>query len=290
MRIQIRGARTLTAFTESIAKGFLEVPGGDAGFELVQIHGSPQSAEEDQAILRQLQPNSPRKILIHRPDELLLNEKLKTYFSENPKERLVFLGDLTFRDQFWKDREAYSEVVPHPFTDLTLPSREKGRYVVGAFTSWGEMRKLEHFLSLIEELKNTTLLFKVGGTLNGVPLRPGDVGANVVLSHEPFVPHFNVQLYHLHGRKRYGESSGSLHRGVSIPVIFEANGAERLEQLAVVKIAADDELKVIDFKEGARRITSLVNEGIETSLARNFQSALQNSPIHFAQAILASHP
>ena len=124
--------------------------------------------------------------------------------------------------------------------------------------------------------------FQIGGT--GLEHRL--IPPFIHVMQEPFVPHFNVQLYHLHGKKRYGESSGSLHRGISIPVIFEANRAERLEGFHAIKIKADDELQTIDFDQAARDILHLAHHGLGDILERNLTLARANYLGAFAQTLL----
>jgi hypothetical protein len=141
-------------------------------------------------------------------------------------------------------------------------------------------------LRLVEQLEkhdhSSRFSFKIGG----VGFEDFDLPKNVETTKQYFVPHFNVQLYHLHGKKRWGESSGSLHRGISVPVIFEANGAERLEGVRVVKIDADDDLRQIDFKKAADEIARIAAQGIESALACNLAAAKKNSLAAFAQNVL----
>jgi hypothetical protein len=146
------------------------------------------------------------------------------------------------------------------------------------------MRSLSHYSLLVEQLKDRDFLeFRIGG--RGV----GDfaVPSRVQLSKEYFTPHFNVQLYHLLGKKRYGESSGSLHRGISVPVIFEANGAERLEGFKAIKVDADDDLKNINFEKAAAEILALAKNGIDPVLEINKSVAQKNSVGFFARSALA---
>lgn len=278
-------------------------------FALIQIHGSPAAQVEDEKILYLARKLSCKVVyLIHRPDEALLNPFVRNDFEKNLDSKFIFLGDLIFRDPFWAERRHQSLVMPHPYLDLSLP-RPNRKIVVGAFTSWGEMRDPEHYFALIRSLnehvasqlptqsnenlnlnlnlkshsKDDDLFeFQMGGT--GLEHRL--IPPFIHVRQEPFVPHFNVQLYHLHGKKRYGESSGSLHRGISIPVIFEANGAERLEGFHAIKINADDELQAIDFDNAARDIVSLARSTIDDILKRNLTLARAHDFGTFAQTVL----
>ena len=282
MKAFIFGAQTLSKFTEAIQGGFKDLPAPD--FELWQVHASPASRLDDLRLLEHAKISNSKKIfLIHRPDELLLYPELKAFFVKNPRLSLVFLGDLVLKLPFWEERKKHITVIPHPFTDLSLPAGNK--YVIGSFTSWGEMRKLEHFIELTKVLGSEFECW-VGGTLDGRALTAGDVPSNIQVKNEFFIPHFNVQLYHLNGQKRLGESSGSLHRGVSIPVIFEANGIERTEGLKVIKIQSDLELKQIDYNQAARDISRMLPD-LNEHLNFNLECARQNQPKHFAQALMS---
>ena len=89
-------------------------------------------------------------------------------------------------------------------------------------------------------------------------------------------PLFNTQLYHLHGAVRTGESSGSVHTRACVPVIFEMNGAERVERLEVVRVpyanAADADSALFD--QAAERIVALASGGeCVRMLARNADRA-----------------
>lgn len=290
MKIQIHGARTLKSFTAMINEGFKALSEVDDQFELVQIHGSPESLVEDKFILSQLNPQ-PKIFLLHRPDEILLDSELKYFFETHPLQKIVLLGDLILKDPFWNARREFIKVIPHPFLDLNLPVKSRDQFVIGSFTSWGEMRKLEHFFSLLDELKKTSvwdsLCPRIGGTIEGTILRTSHVDHQIEVSSDFFVPHFNIQLYHLGGKKRLGESSGSLHRGVGIPVIFEANGTERLEDLRVIKVIADNELSNIDFTKAALDIEDLILKNrVDEVLLHNLASAQRNSPTLFAQKVL----
>ena len=331
MKLLILSPSTLASFTEALRFGFhqngvealenqigLESQspinfGNVANFALIQIHGSPAAKTEDENNLNRARELSCTIVyLIHRPDEALLNPILLNYFKQNLDSKFIFLGDLIFRDPFWSARRHQSLVLPHPCFDnsLPLPSR---KFIVGAFTSWGEMRDPEHFFALakclakheatlparhLSESLNSDLRdnspksnnpqvesffeFAIGGTGLDHTLIPPFIRRRL----DPFVPHFNVQLYHLHGKKRQGESSGSLHRGISIPVIFEANGAERLEGFQAIKIVADEELQTIDFDQAAREIVKLASGGIDDILIHHLKLASANHFGAFAQSVL----
>ncbi|MGZ3796067.1 MAG: hypothetical protein ACXVB1_06865 [Pseudobdellovibrionaceae bacterium] len=287
MKLQILGASTLKHFTESIIEGFLEVgveivDQSFVDFSLIQIHGSPAARAEDEKIIEASgSSKEPKAYLIHRPDEVLLHPPFKTFFESRPTAKIIFLGDLIFRFPFWADRRAFCSVIPHPYLDFSMPAPAR-KPILGAFTSWGEMRDIKHYLSLVECLKGTEIFdFRIGGT----GLDEARLPDHIQFVREPFTPHFNVQLYHLLGKKRYGESSGSLHRGISIPVIFEANGAERLEGLKAVKVEADDELKSIKFEKAATEILSLATAGIDPLLQFNREAAQLNSVRAFAKSV-----
>lgn len=284
MKIKISGASTLKRFTDNIKLGFIEsghmIVHEDEDFEIIQVHASPDSLEED---LRLLRKSSNILYLIHRPDEFLLHKAFIDFFQDYDA-KFILLGDLLFKEKFWSERKHSTFVIPHPFIDHTLPSKKEGKWVIGSYTSWGEMRKLEHLIHLALEFKNDPdVIFYAGGTLYGRPLKQADLSDGPIhFIEEMFYPHFNVQLYHLHGHKRYGESSGSLHRGISIPIIFEANGTERLEGLRVIKIEADDGLKDIDFKKAAEDIRLKIRDTISEDTDFNLAQSFKNRPSDFA--------
>ncbi len=283
----IFGASTLKHFTPALESGFKGLNLSQyPAFEIYQIHASPQSIPEDLELLKQAKSSKSRQIfLLHRPDELLLVPELRTYFEVHPESPIVVLGDLILQLDFWQARKAKISVIPHPFLSLELPVKKNEKYVIGSFTSWGEMRKLEHFFELANHLPAENFECWVGGTLNGRVLTEKDLPSSMKLVHEPFVPHFNVQLYHLQGKKRIGESSGSLHRGISVPVIFEANGIERVEGLKVVKIEADENLSSPDYKKAALEIIRM-STNMDDQIRFNQNLATKNSPQDFATSFL----
>ena len=284
-KICIRGASTLRAFTDAITGGFrslgCEVADNLPIFTLCQIHGSPASEKEDLELL----VRAADVYLIHRPDEILSRMEIREFFEEHPRKKIILMGDLALSDPFWQDRREFITIIPHPFLDLSLPP-QSGRFIMGAYTAWGEMRDFRHFISLAEEVR--LLTDKIELVVGGPGLH--DVPSFMTLSQELFIPHFNVQLYHLNGRKRLGESSGSLHRGITIPVIFEANGIERVEGLHVVKVDANSELSRIDFKSAAREIVELVHTGFSEKLEHNKAMALKNTPLAFAKKFMELFP
>ena len=91
---------------------------------------------------------------------------------------------------------------------------------------------------------------------NTIFLNPGAAPADFDVT-------FNVQLYHYGSRVRLGESSGSLHASAGIPVVFEMNGSEIIENIKTVKIpySDSDDVATADFKSAARRIVDLVDSG-----------------------------
>jgi hypothetical protein len=293
MDIRIHGAATLDKFTAELLKGFDQIPEEDYLFELFQLHASPQSIVEDLEILEKIKKHTTAKfILIHRPDELLLNPELKLAFEQHAEWKLIFLGDLPLKDPFWQKRKKQIEVIPHFYTSLNTAPKS-AVYSIGTFTSWGEMRKLEHYLELVQTLKQSKLAgsmeFIIGGTLNGSALSLADIDdATIKISETAFVPHFNVQLYHLHGKKRLGESSGSLHAGVSIPVIFEANGMERIEGVKAIKIPANDDLSQIDYALAAGEIVEMIEQHeVEKHLKHNLRQARLNTSVDFANRVIS---
>lgn len=83
---------------------------------------------------------------------------------------------------------------------------------------------------------------------------------------------FNIQLYYLGNTVRMGESSGSVHTSVSVPVILEMNGAESIEELRVIKVPYRDahDISTINFEEGAKTIFASIKNG-------NYRDMLSNN-------------
>jgi hypothetical protein len=291
MSINIIGASTLKRFTAAITES-LKVLDHQGDFDLIQVHASPVSRHEDFKILEEAElTGRKKKYLVHRPDELLLYQELMRFFENHTKIEIILLGDLVLDDPFWKKRKKIIKVIPHPYFTLDFPDQMKSKITVGAFASWGEMRKLEHYLRFLETLlgldSKQKFIGKIGGWFNGRALDEKvlqclieihkfkiRLGKDLILASSSFLPHVNVQLYHLNGKKRLGESSGSLHSGISLPVIFEANGMERLEDIEVIKISADDYLNDIDFKSAAQK---LLKCDVHSIIFRNFESSSKNN-------------
>lgn len=82
---------------------------------------------------------------------------------------------------------------------------------------------------------------------------------------------FNMQLYYLGNAIRRGESSGSAHAMVSIPVVLEMNGAEQIEDIRVVKIPYGnaDNINSVDFVAGAQAIAACIKNGDYTAMLRH---------------------
>lgn len=85
---------------------------------------------------------------------------------------------------------------------------------------------------------------------NPVDLQPSEFGMT-----------FNIQMYYLGNKVRTGESSGTLHASTGIPIILEMNGAEKIENLKVIKIPYGNikDIKSINFVLGAKEIIEAIN-------------------------------
>ena len=68
-------------------------------------------------------------------------------------------------------------------------------------------------------------------------------------------------MYYLNDKVRTGESSGSVHSSVGVPVILEMNGSEVIEDLKVIKVpyGSVDDINSVDFKAGAELIIDSIN-------------------------------
>lgn len=74
---------------------------------------------------------------------------------------------------------------------------------------------------------------------------------------------FNVQMYYLGKAIRTGESSGSLHMSVGVPVILEMNGSEVIEDLNIIRVPYRSlaDINSVDFAAGAQKIIAAIDDG-----------------------------
>lgn len=311
--VGICGAKTLTQFTDGILKrGFAEVAQSkgahhDYGADIYQIHGAPQSEEDDRVILERIkqdlkkQDNIKRVVLLHRPDEIELRypEFKDTLAGATRPFGITFLGDMHIDDDFFNVPNALRRVIPHGFFENISHELQVSPIIVGSHTTWGEMRSTGHMIQLLGEVFRQRGTHDIIGYVGGKPkdqldsklLREkwdehnGDVsvvfmdahykqnlednkGENVVLLDlentmpDNFGLTYNVQLYYLNDRVRTGESSGSAHSAISIPVVLEMNGSEAIEDLRVVKVpyGSRDDIGTVDFRAGAESILKSVED------------------------------
>lgn len=204
----IIGARTLYRFTyDMLAKGFEannwrvqvlspgELPNTDfpPTALLVQVHGAPQSAQDDSSIIEFIETllnkhssdvglAPPRlAILVHRPDELpLIHPNFHSVLEKSNLKRspmpfhLVFLGDKHVDDPAYSGIGDHMKkhVIPHCFFRATPRFREDA-VVIGTFTTWGEMRSVDNVLKLLLalfKLRTTVSEPRVVGYLGGRPV------------------------------------------------------------------------------------------------------------------------
>lgn len=249
-------------------------------------------------------------ILLHRPDEIRDSlPSLQSVLSRLPiTTGLAMLGDLLINDPFYQLTGLPRRAIPHGFFNLDsdiLPHP----IIIGSHTTWGEMRCLKRTLALLKAIANVEPRVPIVGYLGGVPaealardsvsklleqlditnvfaLRDLDVKlwreemaaatTNTIFLHAGNIPSkfdvtFNVQLYHYGECIRMGESSGSLHASAGIPVIFEMNGSERLENLKIVKIPYLDPncADVADISLAAQQIVALLESGEYRQMLRH---------------------
>lgn len=304
-KVKIHGAKTLEKYTEGIlVKGFennsWEVS-DDAEIILYQIHGAPQSEEDDKVILEQIKQDIvkddqiKRVILFHRPDEIELGFPELSDILKTAKKPigLTFLGDMHVSDPFFDAPNLVKKVIPHGFFSIS-EKLQIDPIVIGSHTTWGEMRSIEHIFKLLGEVfrKNNSIVGYVGGKPKDQldleflkqewnKLNP-DIEAEFLDAHkdtfdsskknvifvdsenkepENFGLSFNVQMYYLNDKVRTGESSGSVHSSVGVPVILEMNGSEVIENLKVIRVpyGSKENINSIDFKKGAESILAAVN-------------------------------
>lgn len=300
----IKGSPTLDHFSKALEAS---VNSTSCQNSLYQIHAAPDSLQTDIEIFEELIKTSKQSlVLIHRPDELVLNLDLLNGLEKTTHHKFIFFGDLGLQHPIYKKLNYH--ILPHPYLSIEITSLEYP-HTVGSFTSWGEMRDLKHYLDLVlafRDLDTKNIQFNIGGTLNKQSLTPQKfldwlkksqynpaqslyLQETVQIKTEPFIPAFNTQLYHLNGKKRLGESSGSLHRGITIPIIFEANHIEKFEGISLIKIKADEDLSSIEYKRAAQDIINLSQNRslLESTLSKNLDYAKTNLPQHFCENLKA---
>lgn len=241
-------------------------------------------------------------VLVHRPDEIKDTiPQLSTVLAALPaRVGLVMLGDLLIEDPFYQTSNLQRRVIPHGFFDTQVTCM-RDPVIIGSHTTWGEMRSVDHALVLLKAVSEVGPREPLLAYLGGIPaetLSHATISAIVdrlELTHvfelrdlhsevwrdelasvhrntiflnagEPlknFDVTFNLQLYHYGRRVRMGESSGSLHSSSGIPVVFEMNGAERLENIKTVKVPYRDrdDVNTADYSSAAQQIVKLINSG-----------------------------
>jgi len=229
---------------------------------------------------------------------------------------LCFLGDLHIDDDFFDALYAVRRTMPHGFFSSKAPAPSQP-YLIGSHTRWGPMRSLSDALRLMLPALHLVSPLKLHGYIGGDPSLaysksaiaqaisevgysadefdltdwPGTKLNNArsrptiylgsdyeaVTNQEIQAVHFNVQLFHMRGLIRSGENSGSLHSSPSIPVIIEMNGAERTEDLAVVKVLRGTSAQVVscDFQRAAAAIADIINSNETEKLLRHNQARAQ---------------
>lgn len=240
-------------------------------------------------------------IMIHRPDEIKKFTELKELLRKSVhKFGFVNYGDNHINDEFFSSDKVIKRVIPHGFSSKirNIPEKDKP-IMIGSHTSWGEMRSLGHAFTLIGEVFDRsrgekTILGYVGGkpvellkipTLekeykkifgdyriklkdaNQFDIKKPTNEKNVILINQEdselsyYNPTFNIQMYYLGDRIRTGESSGTIYRSISIPVIFEMNGS--LDDLRTIKVPYTDvnNIKSIDLASGAEKIVEVIQNG-----------------------------
>lgn len=271
---------------------------------------------------------SPAVVLLHRPDEIQdrLPELRAVLAGGRRKFGLTFLGDMHLQDEFYDTDLATRKVIPHGFFDVTKPPEPTDKIVIGTHTTWGDMRGTKHLLELLGEVFTLNQEERrIWGYLGGKPAAKLDIAtlqqaftglfpnipvrfqaANEVLndaaSNTIFVDDknlqpaglditFNTQMYYYGDRIRTGESSGSVHSGVSVPVILEMNGSENIEDLEVVKVPYDKTTMAIDsadFKRAAMAIVEIAKNNEHAGmLQHNFEQAQRFNNEYVARQYLA---
>ena len=309
--ILVEGFEQLASQSVALHAGTMYQIHGSAG-AAADDQAIMQLIEQD---LAGLEPAGSTIVLLHRPDEIQdRHPQLQSLLASSAHEfGLAFLGDLHTSDSFYDSPKAQVHVVPHGFFSANDISDASGPIVVGTHTTWGDMRSPEHLLHLLGELfKLNESKQPIVGYLGGKPADAlgSDMLAAAFKQHFPdltvrfedahsftlsnaspsepvvlvddqdaqpedLVITFNTQLYFYGERVRTGESSGSLHMGVSIPVILEMNGSEDIEELQVIKVPYDTTSMAIssaDFAAAAQDILGMITNG-------SYKAALQNNHV-----------
>lgn len=268
-------------------------------------------------------PDNPVVVLLHRPDEIQDRlPHLQELMTESPRIfGLVFLGDMHIDDQFYATSMAKKKIIPHCFFDVISTPLKSDIIVIGTHTTWGDMRDPIHVLKILGEVFRLSPDKPAYGYLGGKPaneldlntlrktfvrffpdvevdfqdahsfqeLRPTDKRNIIFVDTKNQQPDsleitFNTQLYFYGDKVRTGESSGSLHAGVNIPVILEMNGSEKIERLDVIKVPYDTHtmaIKSADFSRAAALINDVINSGSYiTSLKNNLEQAQNFNNVH----------
>lgn len=266
---------------------------------LLQIHGSPSTETDDKNLLQNIVNFSSDSkynllVLVHRPDEIKDRHPEFKHILAGIQSPIVlcFLGDFFVNDPFYIHKNVTNAVVPHGFFDFE-PRLQKAPIVMGTHTTWGEMRSTDHLLKLLGHIFRQHLEYVVG-YLGGTPENMLDVSKLQRQFHDEFPDlsinfalfdneisaeskniifvnptkaepanlgvTFNTQMYYYGNKIRTGESSGSAHTMLSIPVVLEMNGSERLENLKVVKIPYKnvDDINSVDIANGAKQIVEII--------------------------------
>jgi hypothetical protein len=250
-------------------------------------------------------------VLIHRPDEIQGRSEL---FADSgvleSASFIALLGTFHVADDWLVRTGVPVRAVPHGFFS-SRPPVLRTPVVIGSHTRWGEMRRLDDAVTLLAEVLSRAEPGSVVGYLGGEGAEAFDldllthrksVGARfaaievvhnygmvrgaakkrvLVVNPGPIqppdlTPILNVQLYHLNGRLRTGENSGSLHQYPSVPIVFEMNGGEVMEDLKVIRVPyANDENGVCgDFAVAADKILDWIRtDRLKKSLRHNQRRA-----------------
>lgn len=263
-------------------------------------------------------------IMIHRPDEIQGQPELKEILLNpvNPF-GFVNCGENHINDDFFPSGNIVKKVIPHGFSSDVRDLPADGMpIVIGTHTTWGEMRSLEHALNVLGELfcqykgdkpvfgylggKPTELLQigtlekQYGGLIdkysivlkdaqeydaNALPSEKNVVFIDQNNTQPPgIVLTFNMQMYYYGNKVRTGESSGTLHRAIAIPVILELNG--NVEDLKLIKVPYGDvhDIDSIDFAAGAKRIADSIEDGsYRKMLGHNLRQAKVWDEAHIAR-------
>lgn len=216
---------------------------------------------------------------------------------------LVFLGNKHISDEFFPVQHIRKKIIPHGFFDLKpefqidpivigshttwgeMRSIEHALKLLIEVFRLGSDRNIVGYLGgkpqkqlTINRLREVFKRFNFDNSIQLLDAHAYSIkqaigkarsGINIILADsldsqpKEIGVTYNIQLYYLGNKIRTGESSGSLHASTGIPVIFEMNGSEEIEDLQVIKVpyTSVNDIESVDFLAGVKKIINSIDDG-----------------------------